>query len=193
MGELRLTLGTATAYPGGAVVIGGDGSVDDDSDASYVRYALTPYVPESFNYYWHPAAAAVPDFSATGQRGLRFRVRSELLAATTPTDLRRFVIVDATTFAIWFSHYYLPPASPGWSDLGEYELTESQWVKFQTGGLVSVESVSSSAFAANFYQIEMSLFWTSKSAPPLRRYPRAGATGPTRQWPRRITRRPGTY
>lgn len=44
-----------------------------------------------------------------------------------------------------------------------------------------------------FRLYEFGLLFDLASSNPLRRYPRAGATGATRVWPRTITRRPGTY
>ena len=44
-----------------------------------------------------------------------------------------------------------------------------------------------------YYEAHLVVTYAQSGINPLRRYPRPGATGPTRHWPRSITRRPGTY
>lgn len=200
MPELRLTLGTPTPYPGGSVVLGGTGSVDDDDDTSYVRYTLDGsglYPPASTNYHWTPTPAAVPNYADTLTRGARLRVRAGLLAATAPTENRRLVVLDGTTFATWANHVYSPTATIAWTTQQAFSPTSTQWAKFQTGD-VSVEPVGSgSSYAENLYEVELVLWWTAPSIPPpLRRYPPVtnGGSGPTRHYPRTVNRRAGgTY
>jgi hypothetical protein len=116
---------------------------------------------------------------------------------------------ERSLFTNWFDHssvFITSPAVPEYPMDGtvyDYVVASNDYDP-TIGADVATKLGNDVLFGVNFvgpidsnmiriHEVALEVFYLSATLNPLQRWPDGIATGPSRQWPRRVTRRPGTY
>lgn len=208
LGAYTETVDPGLSPPGG--IVGGDGSVDDGSDSTYVVIRMQRKVVNSnlmpTGYAWFPAAVDLPEYAALdGSPVIEVRLRTELLqtyaAVTAPVGSLR--VYQDGPLAGFFGPAYIVDYGVDWrtennlNTDGHFTLSEDRWNEFRTG-VVEVgasnnrPSPTTAATAGEeeriaVYEIELTIRWALRrtKAPPCRITGRADnlGAGSGRIWP----------
>lgn len=195
LGAYTETTDPGLSPPGG--IVGGDGSVDDGSDSTYVVVRMQRKVVNSnlmpAAYAWSPAAVDLPEYADVLTPVIEVRLRTELLqtyaAVSTPVGSLR--VYQDGPLAGFFGPAYIVDYGIDWrtennfNTDGHFTLSEDRWNEFRTG-VVEIGASNNrpspfpSATAGEeeriaVYEIELTIRWTLKHIrkPILRIHPRS--------------------